>query len=409
MSIFENISAAISSVFSNKMRTFLTMLGIIIGVSSVITITAIGKGFEKSIATSFEILNSKAMQIIVNWGADLTAKDKIFNEDVEKVKEHPNVKYASGYVNFSATVDVKNPNEKGTLSGFGSNLEFAKMKQNFFQLKYGRLFTEQENNSAAKVCLIDEKIAFDIFGRKDVVDEEINLTIKGKEYTFKVVGVTDGKNVDLMGNIMPIPINTALEIFDTKEVDMLYVEAEDTTNLKRTQNEVIRILAASHNTTDDKYLAMSNMEAVDMVNKVLKMFTLFISFVAGISLLVGGIGVMNIMLVTVTERTREIGIRKSLGATDNNIKTQFLIESMVICALGGIFGIIIGYGIGSYLGNMLNAFFEANVGMEMHPPVLSMPVAVGSVIVSTIVGVVFGVYPAGKAAKLDPIEALRYE
>ncbi len=409
MSIFENIAAAISSVFSNKMRTFLTMLGIIIGVSSVITITAIGKGFEKSISSAFEILNSKAMQVIVNWGADLTSKDKIFIDDVEKIKEHPNVKYASGYLNFNATVELKNPNEKGKVSAFGSHTEFAKMQQNFFQLKYGRLFTEQENNINAKVCIIDEKLAMDIFGRRDVVDEEINVTIDGKEYQFKVVGVTDGKNADLMGHTMPIPINTALDIMDTEELNMLYVEAEDTTNLKRTQNEIIRILSATHNTTDDKYLAMSNMEAVDMINKVIKMFTLFISFVAGISLFVGGIGVMNIMLVTVTERTREIGIRKSLGATDSNIKTQFLIESMFICALGGIIGIIIGYGVAITLGGVLNSFFQQNTGMEMHPPVLSIAVAIGSVLVSTIVGVVFGVYPAGKAAKLDPIEALRYE
>ena len=409
MNIFENISAAISSVFSNKMRTFLTMIGIIIGVSSVITITALGKGFENTISSAFEILNSKALQIMPNWSANLTAKDKIFMEDVENIRKHPNVKYVSGYAGSYGIVDIRLPNSTKSVQIMGSDVEFSYMQKNFFQVKYGRVFTEQENDLKAKVCLIDEELAFEIFGRRNVVDEEIEVFINDKDYKFKIVGVTDGKNAKLMGSIMPMPINTLLDINNTEQLDIMYAEVEDTENLTRTKNEIIRIIAANHNTTDDKYMAMSNMEQVKMIENVINMFTIFITFVAGISLLVGGIGVMNIMLVTVTERTREIGIRKSLGATNSNIKTQFLIESMFICALGGIIGIIVGYSIAMSLGNVLNTFFTQTTGMDMKPPVLSMPVAIGAMLISTIVGVVFGVYPAGKAAKLDPIEALRYE
>ena len=409
MNIFENISAAISSVFSNKMRTFLTMIGIIIGVSSVITITALGKGFENTISSAFEILNSKALQIMTNWSANLTAKDKIFMEDVENIRKHPNVKYVSGYAGSYGIVDIRLPNLTKSVQIMGSDVEFSYMQKNFFQVKYGRVFTEQENDLKAKVCLIDEELAFEIFGRRNVVDEEIEVFIKDKDYKFKIVGVTDGKNAKLMGAIMPMPINTLLDINNTEQLDMMYVEVEDTENLTRTKNEIIRIIASNHNTTDDKYMAMSNMEQVKMIENVINMFTIFITFVAGISLLVGGIGVMNIMLVTVTERTKEIGIRKSLGATNSNIKTQFLIESMFICSLGGIIGIIVGYSIAMSLGNVLNTFFTQTTGMDMKPPVLSMPVAIGAMLISTIVGVVFGVYPAGKAAKLDPIEALRYE
>nr|WP_317359129.1 ABC transporter permease [uncultured Tyzzerella sp.] len=409
MTIFENISAAIASVFSNKMRTFLTMIGIIIGVSSVITITALGKGFEDTISNTFEILNSKALQIMPNWGASLTAKDKIFIDDVDSLKSHPNIKYVSGYFSESGNVTLKNPDETDIVNIMSSDVEFSYMQKNFFKIKYGRMFTQQENNTKAKVCLIDENLAVKIFGRKDVVDEEIEVFINNKDYKFKVVGVTDGENANLMGNIIPVPINTLLDIYNKKEIDMLYIEVNDTTNLTRTKNEIARILAANHNTTDDKYTALSNMEQVNQIEGVIKMFTAFVSFVGGISLLVGGIGVMNIMLVTVTERTREIGIRKSLGATNSNIKTQFLIESMFICILGGIIGIAVGYITSIMIGNALEGYFTAVTGMKTSPPRLSLSSSTIIMIISTIVGVVFGVYPAGKAAKLDPIEALRYE
>ena len=408
MNIFENISAAISSVFSNKMRTFLTMIGIIIGVSSVITITSLGKGFEKTISSTFEVLNSKATQIYTNW-KDTTIKDEIVLEDSKKLRHHPNVKYSSGYFSTNIGITLKNPNEEEYVSLMGTEVDFSYMQKNFFQIKYGRVFTQEEDNRKARVCLIDEHMAVKIFGRKNVVGESVNLIINNKDYEFEVIGVTDGEFTTVMGTIISVPIQTAIDIYNADFIHMLYVEFKDTENIKRYENELIRMLAANHNTTDDKYLARSNLEQVETVQKVVNLYTMFIGFVAGISLLVGGIGVMNIMLVTVTERTKEIGIRKALGATNSNIKVQFLIESMFICILGGIVGIIIGYITSTVLGGYLNAFFTVSTGMEMQPPALSMPVAIGAMVVSTIVGVIFGVYPAGKAAKLDPIEALRYE
>ena len=411
MKFFENISAAISSVFSNKMRTFLTMIGIIIGVSSVITITSLGGGLQKTISKNLEILNAKALQITLNFAkqSELRAKDKIFIDDIDKIKEHPNVRYVSGYKGFLGNVTLKNPDEKRFVSMFGSNLEFSYMQKNFFELKYGRVFTEQENDLKNKVAIIDEKLAVDVFGRRDVVGEEININIDSKDYKFKVIGVTDGKDVELTGSTIIVPINTALDIYKSKVIDLVYVELKDTSNLTRMKNELVRIISAAHNTTDDKYTILSNTEQIKVIQNVINMFTAFIGFVAGISLLVGGIGVMNIMLVTVTERTREIGVRKSLGATNRNIKTQFLIESMFICVLGGIIGIVIGYISSIVIGNALKGFFTAQTGMKVEPPFLSLTVAIGTMIISTITGVIFGVYPAGKAAKLDPIEALRYE
>lgn len=141
MNFFENVSSAISSVFANKMRTFLTMIGIIIGVSSVITIMSLGKGFENTIKKSFEILNSKALQVMTNWGSELTAKDKIFIDDVYKLEQHPNVKYVSGYTSFSGFVKLKNPDEEERITMFGSNTNFSIMQKNFFKMKYGRVYT----------------------------------------------------------------------------------------------------------------------------------------------------------------------------------------------------------------------------------------------------------------------------
>ena len=257
--------------------------------------------------------------------------------------------------------------------------------------------------------MLDEDLATKIFGRSDVVGEHINLFINNKDYDFEIIGVTTAENAAMMGNIITMPVDTALDIFDTKEVSMLYVELKDTSNLQKSKNEIIRVLSANHNTTDDKYMVLSNMEQVKQIENVINMFTIFIGFVAGISLLVGGIGVMNIMLVTVTERTKEIGIRKSLGATSGNIKMQFLIESVFICVLGGIIGIITGFVTSIIIGELLNDYFTAATGMQTMPPVLSLKVGISTMVISTFIGVIFGVYPAGKAAKLDPIQCLRYE
>ncbi len=409
MNIIENIYSAIFNIFSNKMRTFLTMLGIIIGVSSVITITSLGDGFKNGIQKNFEILNSKALQIMVNWGAELTPKDKIYEDDVKALKELDIIKYSSGYNSTSAGVKMKNPEDEKNIAVIASEPEFAYMQKNFFTLKYGRTFTERENEIKSKVCLIDEKLAFDVFGRKNVVGQEINLYINNMDYKFNIIGVTDGEINSFMGSMIQIPLGTYLDIFNTKEISMIYAELKDTSNIARDKNQISRVLAARHNTTDDKYMALSNLEQVKQVDKVINLFTIFIGVVAGISLLVGGIGVMNIMLVTVTERTREIGIRKSLGATEKDIKTQFLIESMFMCALGGLIGIAVGYIVSIIMGKVLGGYFEQIMGIKNIVPQLSMIVAFGAMIISTIVGVIFGVYPAGKAAKLNPIEALRYE
>ncbi|MDE6181763.1 MAG: ABC transporter permease [Eubacteriales bacterium] len=406
MNILENIRSAISSVFANKTRTLLTAIGIIIGVSSVIIITSIGSGFEKTMEKQFEVLNDKALQVYPSafGGSDATLSLK----DVSNIKEHENVKYVAGYESTRASLRLKNPSEEKLYNVLAVDPDFAIMQKNFFDIRYGRTFSERENENKDRVAVIDENIALEVFGRKDVVNEEVNFYINDNDYTFRIIGVTAPDPQQMGTNYIKMPLRTALDIFNKETFEMLYIELNNADNIKLSQRELVRIIASNHNTKDDNYYIMSNREQIDSVKKVINTFTIFVGFVAGISLLVGGIGVMNIMLVTVTERTREIGIRKSLGATSGNIKTQFLIESMFLCSLGGIIGIIVGYfggkGIGSILGNLVRTST-----LTLGDPIFSLPVALGAMLISVTIGVIFGVYPAGKAAKLDPIEALRFE
>lgn len=410
MNIFETISSAFNSVFSNKMRTFLTMIGIIIGVASVIIITSLGNGMKGTIEQNFEMLNAKALQIMPNWSSnDLTSKDVVTLNDSETIRGHSEVKYASAVVQGVGKVKLKNPSEEEFTSIVGTEVDFSYMQKNYFDLVYGRVYTQREDDIKAKVCVIDENLAFKIFGRRDVTGEIISLNLQGKDYDFEVVGVTKVLPTSFMMTQILMPAKTYLEILDKEEAGTLYIEVYDTDKMDIVKSELTRMIAANNNTTDRNYLALANLEQLDMIMDVIDIFTIFISFVAGLSLLVAGVGVMNIMLVTVTERTREIGIRKSIGATEFDIKLQFMIEAMLICSLGGVIGIGLGYVSSNVISSILRGIIEELTGMSALPPELSMPVAIGAMLISTVIGVVFWVYPASKASKLNPIEALRFE
>ncbi len=406
MRLTENIVTAVSSVMGNKMRTFLTILGIIIGISSVIMITSVGNGIQTGLNREFEKLNSNMIGIYLkNWDTDVQLSDFLTVDDVELVKNHGNIEYAAPTSSASATVDLRNRSEFYCIIT-GTTADYR--NQGGLEIVSGRFIDDADNRSRANSAVIDEWLAKNIFGYTDVVGKTFTADFSGVERELKVVGVLKSEEENAVvstygqGTIF-MPFETINGYADYDYADYIYAGVKDTDKMDETVEELTRLLSIAHDNTD-MYGIESYMSQVEIINNVLTGFTLFIGFVAAISLLVGGIGVMNIMLVTVTERTREIGIRKSLGATDGNIRVQFMIEAVILSLMGGIIGVILGYIEGVGAGMVVSSLAEMDFSAR-----LSIPTVAATVIITAAIGIIFGVYPAGKAAKLDPIDALRYE
>jgi putative ABC transport system permease protein len=399
VSIFESISSAIGSVMSNKMRSVLTMLGIIIGISAVIMITSIGQGFQDEVNTQFESLGSVGLQVSVRFDTDITENDLLTMEDVDLILSHPDVTSAAPVSTITGRVQLKNPTESARVNFFGSTEAFRNVQP--VEIRHGRFLADIDVDTASPVIIIDESLARRIFGRANVVGETISCSFWFGHADFVVIGVYRIEDFGVamfeMPSISYIPITSLMKISNNRFIDTIFVSGRDRDNLDQTAAEINRLLSIKNN-NERKYRVQNLLQQMEMVNDIIGYITSFVGLVAAISLIVGGIGVMNIMLVTVTERTREIGIRKALGATDANIQMQFLIEAVILTAIGGFIGIIVGYVGGFFLGDY--------IGLA---PAVSIPTVAGTVAISSAIGIIFGVYPAGKAAKLDPIEALRYE
>lgn len=402
MNIVESFKSALYSVKSNKMRSFLTMLGIIIGISSVITIVSIGQGGKNAILGEFEEIGRSTINVRVNWRAkDVRSSDYFTIEDMEMLKS-------------------KLPEITAVVPSFG-NYGWAKIgkkskevlieaaNEDYFELNkkeilHGRLINTGDVEACRQVIVVDQNTASELFGKTDVIGEKLPISIDGKNSSFTIIGVmkSDKDEVaEMFGGYMPsfsiIPISVSDKIFSSSDISYMTVKTENNTDLSETAKKIVKLLENSHK-SKDIYYAEEGFKELDMVNNVLGTFTAVIGAIAGISLLVGGIGVMNIMLVSVTERTREIGIRKALGAKRKDILIQFLTESLILCLIGGTIGLGLGAGLGGLVGPLIK------VKAAVSPIVLIVAVTFSSA-----VGIFFGLYPANKAAKLDPIEALRYE
>jgi len=398
MDLIEIIRSALSSVLGNKMRSVLTMLGIIIGIGAVIMITSIGSGFQATVTGEFAKLGMNGVQIGMNFNKEISDSERLTMADCDLFRAHPGVQYVAPLWQSSGSVKLKNPAESERFFAIGTNGDYRFTQP--IDLLAGRFLIENDVANASRVAIIDSNLSMKIFGRVDSIGSKISVSFWSLTMDLTVIGVMKADAMTAMFQIpsmMYMPITTIMQLYSTQYLDNIYFTVYETDKIDRITAEMIRLLEIKHDSAD-KYRAQNLLQAMDSVNSVLGNITAFVSLVAAISLIVGGIGVMNIMLVTVTERTREIGIRKSLGATDGNIQFQFLIEAIVLTAIGGVLGIALGYTGGFYIG--------AAVGLTA---IVSLPTVIGTVLVSAAIGVVFGVYPARRAAQLNPIDALRYE
>ena len=404
MNILESITSAAYSVLANRMRSILTMLGIIIGIAAVIMITSIGQGFANSMNEMFADFGAGGMQINVRHDLTepVTRSDMLTMDSVEFLAAHPDI-FSVTPINWSnARVQLRNPAESARVNIAGTTETFPDVQT--LDIVFGRSFIETDLERAAPVAIIDSRLARDVFGRTNVIGEFIRTTFWFGTVDLQVIGIYRVDEfvatMDFGPTTVLIPITYFNRIFNTDGVvDTIFANAQDLERLNQTAEEISRLLSLKHG-NEDRYNVTTLMSQIDMINDMINMITGFVALVAFISLAVGGIGVMNIMLVTVTERTREIGIRKSLGATDGNIQFQFLVEAMILTASGGVIGILLGY----YGGFAISGLIPGDI-----TPAVSLVTVAGTVLASSLIGIIFGVYPARKAAKLDPIEALRYE
>lgn len=409
MLFFENIKMAIDSIFSNVLRSFLTMLGIIIGVAAVITILAVGNGATEVITDTFADVGATTVTLSADDADKELSGEAITLDDLDVLRESiDEINHISPVVRLSGQVNIEGDSNKTVLLEAG-NLDTQQTSQTMSsQLIAGRYLNQQEIDSAAEVVVIDADLAEAAFNRTDVVGETIRITTENTPLDMLIVGVTEGMYADLQGefetdelpSFVATPYTTVNNYFpDQSVLDEVHILVKDTDQISAVSEQAVRLLELRHDAVGSNiYSAQNLLGALDQVNDVLDLFIQFIAAVAGIALLVGGIGVMNIMLVSVTERTREIGTRKALGATTNMILLQFLIEAVLLSVLGGIIGLLIGAGLSSILGSVLNIVPQITFGNVAL--VLSF---------SIFIGVFFGIYPAKRAAELNPIDALRYE
>lgn len=397
---------AVKALGNNKMRGFLTMLGIIIGVASVITMLAIGQGSKRSIQAEISEMGSN--MIMIHPGGDMRGGVRLDADDMEslKLEDYESIVRQTSYVTYvSPTVNSSGQAVYGAhntpTSIYGVSLDYLEIRR--YKVEEGNCFTEQDIKTAGKVCLVGKTVVDELFPEGE---NPIGKIIRFGSIPFRIAGVLESKGYNTMGmdqdNLIIAPYTTVQKrILAITHLQEIVCSAISESYTDQAIEEITEILRTNHklkSSDDDDFDIRSQQELSSMLTSTTNMMTILLAAVAGISLLVGGIGIMNIMYVSVTERTREIGLRMSIGAKGRDILAQFLIESILISVTGGIIGVIIGIG-SSFLVNILAAY---PVYIEFWTIILSFAVC-------TVTGVFFGWYPARKASMLDPIEAIRYE
>ncbi len=393
--LFQSFKMALKAIAGNKMRSFLTILGVVIGVVAIVVLVAIGQGANSSVVSRIEGMGTN----LINVSIRARRSNPITLSGLEELKESEFISHVAPITNVSGTVKAGvTTYDDGSIQGTTPGYESIRN----YKLQFGRFLKQPDIDNRSFVAVIGSEAATEMFGTTRVVGEE--FTING--YAMTVVGVMEANGTSAAGsndNQIFIPFTLAERIFSQPGVTSFYVSAASSSVVSKAQDDVEAYLdkafaKLSTSTSSNQYFVYNQSEMLSTLSETTATLTLMLGGIAGISLLVGGIGIMNIMLVSVSERTREIGIRKAIGAARGNILMQFLIESLVVSLMGGVLGLGISLLAVHFLG-----------------PVLSMTLTVPSSVAwlaiafSVFIGVVFGMYPANKASKLHPIEALRYE
>lgn len=431
MLIWENIRLALTGLFNNKMRSLLTMLGIIIGIGSVIAIMTVSSSLTTSITDTFaemgannvtvglqqqseeEETRSNGMKFgAANRAMSLDAEDRITDDMIEAVKKEYSTEVDS--ISLSETVG------SGTvqLGENSANINLTGINKGYYDandvtLLAGRYLTKEDVSGSKSVIMVSDKVVDNVFdgNRQSALGQSVQVDINNVFYRFYIVGVYEYEedatsfSSDAAEDVTTtayIPITRGKEMLHTDKGYERFTIVTNTsvTDVSAFADEVKSFMNQKYYVANEEYqISTTTMSSItSSMNDMIQTVSIAIAFIAGISLLVGGIGVMNIMLVSITERTREIGTRKALGAKNSSIRLQFIIESMILCLIGGVLGIVLGFALGAVAASML--------GYAAAAPVTAI---LGSVVFSMVIGVFFGYYPANKAAKLNPIEALRYE
>ncbi len=405
MKLIKGTRIALKALFSHKLRTALAMTGIVVGICSVIVMVAVGDGAQQQVLSKIRAMGTDlvmvtAGQVKIIAGrqrqtgnvSTLTLRDlKAITEEAQNIKAAAPAQGKKMLVKYEAL--------NTTTSIIGTTEAIIPVRE--LSASNGRFFSEDEDKNSLRVAVIGASVAKNLFETRDPVGESIRI---GK-VSFEVIGVLGKKGTDLVGadqdDVIYIPINTALRrLFNLTYINNIYVQAKDSAHIEKAATEMRDILREKHRLKDkpDDFTIQSQTEILKSERETTQTFTNLLSTVAGISLLVGGVGILAIMLISIKERTREIGLRRAVGALKRDLLLQFVMESLTLSVLGGITGIMLGVLIS------LGASYFTKWSMR-----LSLPSILVAFIFSAAIGLIFGVYPAAKAARLDPIEALKAE